>query len=340
VTTLDRSNYRWPAEWESHLGTLLSWPHKRESWPGKFEPIPYVYERLVKTLAEVEQVHILAADGLVLDQANQLVGNINNVFLHPIPTNDAWARDHGPTFLTSTTREPWRAIDWKYNAWGGKYPPWDDDDAVPMRLSTTLGFELQHHDIYMEGGAIDGNGNGLVLTTSQCLLNDNRNPNMSQLEVEKFLKHALNADKVLWLDQGIEGDDTDGHIDELARFVSANQIVAALDSNHADANYEPLNINFEKLQQMTDQHGNPLEVIALPMPQPKYVDDQRLPASYCNFYIANEIVIAPQFRDAADQKAVDILKDCFPTRNIVPMDALDLVWGLGAFHCITQQIMH
>ena len=331
--------YRWPAEWEPHVGTLLSWPHNRDSWPDKFEPVPPVYQKLVAALCEVEEVHILAAAGEVMRQAEDLVGHLPNVTLHAIPTNDAWARDHGPSFLQAPKGKPWKGVDWNYNAWGGKYPPWDDDDAVPARLGEKLGFERFQPGIVMEGGAVDGNGTGLVLTTSECLLNPNRNPHLSQEETERYLKDYLCAEKILWLHRGIAGDDTDGHIDELARFVGPGTVVAAFEEDKSDENYEPLQENFRALEKMTGLDGQPLEVIPLRMPKAKYQDDQRLPASYCNFYIANEIVIVPTFQDSADDAACDLLQRCFPDRRIVPIDALDLVWGLGAFHCISQQIM-
>lgn len=337
--TPKQQGYRWPAEWEPHVGTLLSWPHNRNSWPDKFEPVPGVYQQLTTALAQVEEVHILAAAGEVMQEAEQLVGHLPNVTLHTIPTNDAWARDHGPTFLQAPAGKPWKGVDWNYNAWGGKYPPWDDDDAVPARLSEKLGFARFRPGIVMEGGAVDGNGAGLVLTTSECLLNPNRNPHLSREATEQYLKDFLCAEKILWLHRGIAGDDTDGHIDELARFVGPGTVVAAYEDDPNDENYEPLQENFRELEKMTDLAGQPLEVIPLPMPQAKYQAGERLPASYCNFYVANEMVIVPQFQDPADEKACDILQQCFPDRRIVPLDALDLVWGLGAFHCITQQIM-
>lgn len=337
--TPKQQGYRWPAEWEPHVGTLLSWPHNRESWPGKFEPIPGVYKKLVTALAEVEDVHILAAAGDVLTQAEDLVGHLPNVSIHAIPTNDAWARDHGPSFLEAPPGEPWMAVDWNYNAWGGKYPPWDDDQAVPERFGAKLGFGRFQPGIVMEGGAVDGNGARLVLSTTECLLNPNRNPHLSQEQTEKYLCDYLCAEKILWLDRGIAGDDTDGHIDELARFVGLGTVVAAYEEDKNDENYEALQQNFRDLEAMTDLNEQPLEVIPLMMPKAKYQDDQRLPASYCNFYIANGIVIVPQFGDDADDKACDTLQQCFPDRKIVPIEAIDLVWGLGAFHCISQQIM-
>ncbi|HTQ38564.1 MAG TPA: agmatine deiminase family protein [Pirellulales bacterium] len=335
--------YRMPAEWEPHAATWLAWPHKRESWPGKFEPIPPLFARLVRTLAQFEPVHILAGGAdpesgtPLIDQVKQLLGNVPNVTLHNIPTNDAWTRDHGPTFLVGPPGSPPALVDWGYNAWGGKYPPFDLDDAVPQRIAQYTGRKLFHPGIILEGGAIDSNGLGTILTTEQCLLNPNRNPQLCCHDMEKYLADYLGAKKTLWLGEGIEGDDTDGHIDELARFVGPRTVVAALEDDTNDVNYSPLRENFERLQRMTDQNNQPLNVIALPMPRPIHYEDQRLPASYCNFYLANGVAIVPQFDDPADAKVLQILSQLLPGRQIIGLPARDLVWGLGAFHCITQQ---
>jgi agmatine deiminase len=325
------------AEWEPHAATWLAWPHKLESWPGKFEPIPPLYARLIRTLAEHEPVHVLAGRAEVMAQAESLVGDVPNVTLHDIPTNDAWTRDHGPTFLVGPKGARLALVDWGYNAWGGKYPPFDLDDAVPRRIAEWSGRRRFEPGIILEGGAIDSNGRGTILTTEQCLLNPNRNPHLTCTDMERYLADYLGAKEVLWLGEGIEGDDTDGHIDELARFVGERTVVAALEENRDDPNYCPLRENFERLQRYTDQDGKPLDVIALPMPQPMHHEGQRLPASYCNFYIANGIAIVPQFDDPADAKVMEILARHLPGREIIGLPARDLVWGLGAFHCITQQ---
>jgi agmatine deiminase len=228
-------------------------------------------------------------------------------------------------------------IDWGYNAWGGKYPPFDLDDVVPKKIAEATGRRRFAPGIILEGGAIDPNGLGTILTTEQCLLNPNRNPHLTRADMERYLADYLGAKKILWLGEGIEGDDTDGHIDELARFVGPRTVVAPFEENADDFNFRPLRENFERLKQMTDQDRQPLEVIPLPMPQPIYHDGQRLPASYCNFYIANGVVIVPQFDDPADRTMVEILGRQFPEREIIGLPARDLVWGLGAFHCITQQ---
>jgi agmatine deiminase len=328
--------YRWPAEWEPHAGTWLAWPHKPETWPGKFEPIPAVWQTLVRTLAEFEPVHVCAGGKAVMAQAREMVGDIANVTLHDIATNDVWARDHGPMFLGGAGLEP-ALIDWEYNAWGGKYPPFDLDNAVPQQVATLTGRRVYTPGIIMEGGAIDGNGAGTILTTEPCLLNPNRNPTLSRQQIEQYLVDYACARKILWIAGSVEGDDTDSHIDELARFVGPSTVVAALESDPNDVNYEPLQENFRLLQTLCDADGNPLEVIPMPMPRPLYFDDQRLPACYLNFYIANGVVIVPTFNDPADDVALGTLARLFPGRQIRGIEAIDLVWGLGAFHCITQQ---
>jgi agmatine deiminase len=329
--------YRMAAEWEPHATTWLAWPHKRESWPGKFEPIPQLYSQLIRTLSEFEAVHVLAGGAAVMAEARSMVGDVPNVTLHDIPTNDAWTRDHGPTFLVGTPGSQPSLVDWGYNAWGGKYPPYDLDDVVPQRIAQWSGRRRFSPGIILEGGAIDCNGRGTIITTEQCLLNPNRNPQLCCHDMERYLADYLGAKKVLWLGEGIEGDDTDGHIDELARFVGPRTVVAALESNKDDINYDPLRENFDRLERFTDQDNQPLDVIALPMPQPIFYEEQRLPASYCNFYIANGVAIVPQFEDPADRKVIEILGRLLPDRQIIGLPARDLVWGLGAFHCITQQ---
>ncbi len=330
--------YRWPAEWEPHAATWLAWPHKPETWPGKFEPIPGVWQKLVRTLARFEPVHICAGGEAVMAEARRLVGDIPNVTLHDIPTNDVWARDHGPMFLSGGEAglEP-ALVDWEYNAWGGKYPPFDLDNAVPGQVAALTGRRVFSPGIVMEGGAIENNGAGTILTTEPCLLNPNRNPRLDREQIEQYLRDYACADKILWIGGSVAGDDTDSHIDELARFVGPATIVAALENDPQDVNYEPLQDNFRRLQTLSDAQGRPFEVIPIPMPRPLYFDDQRLPACYMNFYIANGAVIVPVFDDPYDRVALETLGRLFPGREIIGLEAIDLVWGLGAFHCITQQ---
>jgi agmatine deiminase len=329
--------YRWPAEWERHAATWVSWPHNEKTWPGSFEPVPAEFAALVLAIAEVEPVHVLAG-GEARTAAEKLVGGRANVILHDIPTNDAWARDHGPTFLTPPAGSPPALVDWEYNAWGGKYPPFDLDNAVPQRIAQITGRRRFAAGIVLEGGAIEGDGQGTVLTTAACVLNPNRNANMTQERLEQFLADYLAARRVLWLPRGeLAGDDTDGHVDQLARFVGPATVAAAACDDRDDENFAPLEENLGFLRSASDAAGRSLAVIPLPLPAPKYFAGQRLPACYCNFYIANNLVLVPQFGDPADARAVAILQEAMPGREVRGLPSLHLVWGLGSFHCLTQQ---
>lgn len=330
--------YRWPAEWEPHAATWLSWPHNRETWPGSFDAIPPQFAEFVRAVAEFEPVNILAGGDAVMADAKSHVGDVDNVTLHDIETNDAWARDHGPIFLSGPKDEPPALVDWQYNAWGSKYPPFDKDNAVPRQIAEKLGRRRFVSDLVLEGGAIDGNGSGMIVTTESCLLNPNRNPGKTRQAVEQHLADYCSARKVVWLSGGeIAGDDTDGHVDQLARFVNSTTIVAAAESDPNDENYTALSANFQQLQAMTDQDGRPLEIIGLPMPRPRYFREQRLPASYLNFYIANGVIIVPLYDDPNDSIVMQKLADLFPNHKTRGLLAVDLVWGLGAFHCLSQQ---
>jgi agmatine deiminase len=330
--------YRWPAEWEPHAATWVAWPHNRSSWPGNFEPVPGQFAQMVRTLAEFEPVHVLAGGEPVMAEARRLVGNLPQVTLHDIRTNDAWCRDHGPTFLIGPADEPPALVDWEYNAWGGKYPPFEADNAVAQQIADLQQRHRFAPGMVLEGGAIEGNGCGTVLTTESCLLNPNRNPHLSRAEVERHLQDFLGIRKVLWLrDARLAGDDTDGHVDQLARFVSPTTVVVASEDDPGDENHAPLTSLHEQLRGMSDLDDRPLEVVKLPLPGPKFFNQQRLPASYLNFYIANGVVLVPQFQDAGDEIAVRKLASLFPDRSVRGLPALELVWGLGAFHCLTQQ---
>jgi agmatine deiminase len=348
--------FRMPAEWAPHRGTWLSWPHRESSWPGKFEPVPGVFVEIVRQLAPHEEVHInvtgpemamevqarLANAGIAavdLSRAAQ-PSSRRAVYLHPNPTDDAWCRDHGPIFVqreTASGRREQAIVDWGYNAWGGKYPPFDADDVIPSRIGAKFGIRVFHPGIIMEGGSIDVNGRGTLLTTESCLLNPNRNPSHSREQIERALKDNLGVSHVLWLGDGIEGDDTDGHVDDLTRFVGESTVVTAVEDDPLDNNYAPLRENLDRLRRMTDQNARPLQVISLPMPPAMHHDGQRLPASYANFYIANRVVLLPGYHPRTDEAARAILQRCFPDRLVIVIDSLDLVWGLGSFHCVTQQ---
>jgi len=337
TVTPDQLHYRMPAEWKPHTATWLSWPHNRDTWPGAFAPIPEVWTELVRTLATYEPVRILAGGEGVMSEAQRYVGNIPGVELYDISTNDAWMRDHGPTFLVNATGAPPALVDWQYNAWGGKYPPFDQDDLVGKRIAKKTGYQRFAPDVILEGGAIDVNGRGTVLTTASCLLNENRNPGMSKPKMEQILRDNLGVKHVIWLSGGIAGDDTDGHIDQLARFVAPGVVLAMVEDDPSDANHDPLAENVSQLRGSTDQDGNPLEIVTLPMPRAIYHDEYRLPASYANFYIANGVVIVPTFDDPHDETALRTLGELFPSRRVCGLPAIDLIWGLGAYHCVTQQ---
>jgi agmatine deiminase len=335
--------YTMPAEWDRHRGTWLSWPHKEASWPGKFGPVPGIFATMVRALADREEVHINVAGPAMEASVRTLLtdhgADTGNVYFHHNPTNDAWCRDHGPIFLqrTHAGRREQAIVDWGYNAWGGKYPPYDLDDVVPIRIGAELGLPVFEPGIVMEGGSIDVNGRGTLLTTEACLLNPNRNPQLDRARIERYLRDYLGVAKILWLGDGIAGDDTDGHVDDLTRFVDERTVVTVVEHDPADDNYEPLQENLERLRGMTDQDGRALRVVTLPMPRPLHYEGQRLPASYANFYIANGIVLLPTYDPPRDEEALATLRTLFPGRDVVGIDCTDLVWGLGAFHCVTQQ---
>jgi agmatine deiminase len=331
-----------PAEWEPHAGTWLSWPHKVDTWPGKLASIPPIWVEMVRALSTGEQVHILVNPSApateIVALLNQADVEMSRVTLHEIPTDDAWARDHGPIFVTRQGDEANLAVvNWRFNSWGEKYPPWDLDDRVPEQIAERLALPLFSPGIVLEGGSIDVNGRGTLLTTESCLLNPNRNPHLGREEIEALLCDYLGVRHVLWLKEGVEGDDTDGHIDDLTRFVNETTVVTVVEEDPSDDNFEPLRANHRRLLEMKDQDGRPLNVLTLPMPAPLYCEDTRLPASYANFYIGNRVVLMPVFDDPNDAPAKRVLASVFPGRHIVGINAVDLVWGLGAFHCVTQQ---
>jgi agmatine deiminase len=330
--------YRWPAEWEPHAATWVSWPHNRDSWPEKFEPVPAQFAELVRTLARFEPVNVLAGGEAVMRDAERHVGGVAGVTLWDIETNDAWTRDHGPMFLSAPSGQPAALVDWEYNAWGGKYPPFDKDNAVPRQLAERLSRKRFAPGMVLEGGSIEGNSEGLILTTESCLLDPRRNAGLSREQVEQYLIDYCCASRVLWLSGGeVAGDDTDGHIDQIVRFTGPDTLVAAVERDERDANFAPLAQNARDLRELAEAHWLPWTIHELPMPRPIVFNDQRLPGSYANFYIANGVVVVPQFDDPADAEALDVLRPLFPNREVIGLAARDLVLGLGAFHCMTQQ---
>lgn len=331
--------YSFPAEWTKHEATWLSWPHKEESWPGKIETIYKPYCEFIKIVAQGEKVRINVKDEAMKAEATvhlQNVGtDLSQIEFYFNESNDAWCRDHGPAFVTKGKEKA--IVDWGYNAWGDKYPPYDLDDIIPTKIAKQFDLPLFVVDIVMEGGAVEFNGAGTVLTTTACLLNENRNPHLTKKEIEGYLCAYYGVEQVLWLGDGIVGDDTDGHIDDITRFVNEDTVLTVVESNPLDENYLLLQENLETLKTMRLLDGRPLNIIELPMPSPVIYEDTRLPASYANFYIANAAVIVPTFRDVNDKIALEIIQKAFPDRAVVGVDSTDIIWGLGSFHCLSQQ---
>lgn len=335
--------FYFPPEWAHHASTWLSWIHKEASWPGKLESAYPAYCEFIGKLSFHELVNICVANSEMENDARlrlrKVDVNWNHIQFHHIPTNDAWCRDHGPAFLLHKSDRQKRAIvDWGYNAWGNKYPPFDLDDVVPTRVAEKLQLPVFEPGIVMEGGSVEFNGAGTLLTTKACLLNENRNPHLNQAEIEEYLIQYYGVDQILWLENGIEGDDTDGHIDDLTRFVKPDTVLTVVEKDPEDENYAILQENLKQLKTFKLLNGKGLNVVELPMPAPVVYEDQRLPASYANFYIGNGAVYVPTFRDPAnDPVALQTIQKCFPDRKIFGIDSTDLIWGLGSFHCLSQQ---
>lgn len=336
--------FRMPAEWEPHEATWLSWPHKLESWPGAFDEVPGVFVQIAKHLSRSELVRINVADKAFAERVRSLLRaagvDLSQIHFHFNPTNDAWVRDHGPIYVVkddadgNSQRE---IIDWDYNAWGGKYPPYDLDNAIPSRVAAESGEERHVPGIVMEGGSIEVDGRGTLMTTEACLLNPNRNPQLSKQEIEQKLSDYLGITRFLWLGDGIIGDDTDGHIDDLTRFVNPHTVFTVIEPDPTDDNHQPLEDNLRRLKTMRAFDGKPLNVVSVSMPGPVIFEGHRLPASYANFYVANRAVLVPTYRHERDLIAIETLQELYPTREVIGIDCTPLVWGLGAIHCVTQQ---
>ncbi len=374
ISTPSGRGYRMPAEWEPHAATWLAWPHYHADWPGKFEPIPWVYAEIIRNLARHERVELIVKDATAERQARKLLKRANAlsdaVRVHRWPTNRVWTRDSGCTFVKCGARAPARegweghdfnradqvlkneralapagllAVKWRFNAWA-KYSNWQRDEKTGSLMATAANAQEFHpvfgkQRVVLEGGSIDVNGQGTLLTTEECLLSkvQQRNPGMKRSDYQRVFADYLGVTSVIWLASGIAGDDTHGHVDDITRFVAPDTIVTAVESNPDDPNYEPLRENIRRLRSATDQGGKPLAIIELPMPAPVVFEGRRLPASYANFYIANGIVLVPVFNDANDRFALDIFADVFPDREVVGVYCGDLIWGFGAIHCMTQQ---
>ena len=342
IMTPSQNGYFFPAEWHPHKATWLSWPHKEESWPGKIDSIYTPYATFIKTVAEGEDVCINVLDTAMQNVAAHhllMVGaNMDRIHFYLHPTNDAWCRDHGPAFLIKPGSDvPKMIVDWGYNAWGNKYPPFDMDDVIPTLIAKKLNIPVVHPGIVMEGGSVEFNGIGTILTSTACLLNPNRNPHLNQGQIEQYLYDYYGAKQILWVDEGIVGDDTDGHIDDTVRFVNEDTVVTVVETNTQDENYNLLQHNLKQLKQMRLLNGKQLNIVELPMPSPVIWEEQRLPASYANFYISNAAVIVPTYRDKNDEVALSILSSLFKDRKVIGIDSTDVIWGLGSWHCLSQQ---
>lgn len=331
--------YRMPPEWESHAATWLSWPRREGiSFPDAFDRVMPTFREMVAALLTSEPVCINVSNGAHEAETRAVLDGLpqEQLTYYTIPTNEPWCRDHGPIFLTRDEDPRAVVIDWGHNAWGGKYPPFDLDDVVPTLVAEALGLPVYDGGMILEGGSIDVNGSGALLTTESCLLNENRNPGMTREQIEKRMRDFLGVGKILWLSRGTEGDDTDGHIDNLARFVSERTVLAVVEPDPNSVNYEPLQENLARLREIRID-GDELEIGLLPTPAKMEREDLTLPASYANFYIANEVVLVPTFNDPSDAPAIATIQRAFPARRVTPIDCRELIWGLGAFHCLTQQ---
>jgi agmatine deiminase len=330
--------FRMPAEWEPHEGTWITWPHFEGTWPGKLDAVVPIYVEIARALHTGEAVHINvldeAAEGVVRELL-RLEGVEGNVHLHRVPTDNEWVRDYGAIFVVRDDDggRARLATDWGFNNWGEKYPDFALDNRVPDRMADILGTPIEAHDFILEGGSIEVNGKGTLLTTESCLLNPNRNPDATKEDIERRLRDTFGVHDIVWLGDGIVGDDTDGHIDDLTRFVGPDTVVTVVEEDPDDENYGPLQENLDRLRTL-----DRFEIVTLPMPAPVVWDGHRLPASYANFYIGNRVVLLPAFDDPADAEAQATMQHLFPNRTVVPIDCRDLVWGLGAFHCLTQQV--
>ncbi len=330
-----------PAEWAHQAAIWLSWPHKRASWPGQFRPIPYVFAGIVAQISRFEAVRINCAAALQ-PRAQRLCAkagaDMERVTFYDHPTNDAWCRDHGPIFVKHRRTGEVAVTDWVHTAWGGKYPPYDLDNTIPPLVAKKLRMRRFENNMVLEGGSIDVNGEGLLLTSEQCLLNKNRNPHLSRTEIERNLCDYLGVTTVLWVGDGIIGDDTDGHIDDITRFYKPDGFITCVEKNRRDPNHRILAENLERLSSFRTPQGRKFDLVELPMPKPFAIQGQQVPASYANFLIINGAVLVPTFRQKKrDAEACAIIGGCFPGREVIGIDCYDLIWGLGTLHCISQQ---
>jgi agmatine deiminase len=339
--------YRMPAEWALHAATWIAWPHNPQDWPGKFQLIPWVYADIVRNLSSVEDVHILVNDAAAQKRATGILkrsgADLARVIFHLWPTNRVWTRDSGPIFVRNHATGATAITNWKFNAWA-KYDDWQLDDQIPSRVTKLLKLpewapHFNNKRVVLEGGSLDTNGAGTLITTEECLLSEvqQRNPGLTRSDLEQVFHDYLGIDQVIWLNRGIAGDDTHGHVDDITRFVGENVIATVTEPNRDDENHLPLAENLDRLRSARNLKDKPFEIVELPMPGPVVFEGQRMPASYANFYIANNLVLVPTFNDPNDRHALNTLAKVFPDRNIIGIHCGDFIWGLGALHCMTQQ---
>ncbi|MDP4282000.1 MAG: agmatine deiminase family protein [Bacteroidota bacterium] len=342
LNTPKKLGYHFPAEWEAHRATWLSYPHDDSySWPGTLPRIFPYYNEFIRVLSENEKVCINVRNEdlkkKVMEDLKSIGTDLSQIEMYIHPTNDAWCRDHGPAFVINPKEKSHKAVvNWKYNAWGGKYP-FELDDQIPELIAKALHLPVFYPGIIMEGGAVEFNGKGTLLTSTSCLLHENRNPQLSQNQLEEYLMEYYGVDQILWLNEGIDGDDTNGHIDDICRFFREDAALIMVEPHSSDTNYQPLLNNMKELKKMRLLNGKQIEIAEVPMPKPVFYEGQRLPASYANFYIASHSVIVPVYRCKEDDQAMAVLEECFPEKKIVGIDSTEIIWGLGSWHCLSQQ---
>jgi len=345
IKKIDLTNFRMPAEWEKQDSTLIAWPHNKDDWPGYFENIPAVFAKIIANISKVQKVKLLIQTSKnklkIVKLIKRFNGKIKNIKIIIKKTDRVWTRDSGPIFIINKNKDKKIALDWKFNAWA-KYPNFKNDNSITQKIyneQNILKPLFKNNQIVLEGGSIDVNGNGLLLTTKECLLSkvQQRNPKINKINLEKIFNKYLGIKKTIWLNKGILGDDTHGHIDDIARFVGPNTVFLANEKNKKDKNFKILDENLKILKKSKNLNNKKIAIVKIPMPKPIYIDNTRVPASYLNFYIANKIVLLPIFKDRNDKKVINIFKKYFKNRKIIPINCLDLIWGFGAIHCMTQQ---
>lgn len=342
MRTPAEQGFFFPAEWHPHRATWLTFPHNDHSWQGdKLARMRPQYLAFIRAISAGEKVCITANDEALKEQIKQWLltegVDLQQIELYVHATNDAWCRDHGPAFLIQPGTGRRLIVNWEYNAWGGKYPPYDADNQLPAFVAQQLNLPCVSAGIVMEGGSVEFNGAGTLLTSRSCLLNPNRNPQLTQGQLEEYLFDFYGVQQVLWVEGGIEGDDTDGHIDDTTRFVNEDTVVACVEPDRSDANHAILQQNLRQLGQMRLPGGRQLNIIELPMPRAHVIDGLRTPGSYANFLICNAGVIVPVFNNVNDDRAVGLLEKAFPQKKIIPLLASEIIWGQGSFHCLSQQ---